>query len=365
VQLVASAAKSRSMAGAEEYRSGVTETRDRLSRPLRDLRISVTDRCNLRCSYCMPSEVFGAAFTFMSPEEMLSFAEITRICRIFADEGVGRIRLTGGEPLLRRGLERLVAMLSQIEGIEEIALTTNGTLLAAKAQTLRDAGLTRVTVSLDALDAGVLRSLSHRTFPLARVLAGIDRAAEAGLGPVKINMVVRRGINDHCVLEMADHFRHRGEVLRFIEYMDVGDTNGWLLAEVVPAAEVRASIETRWPLQKLEPDRPGEVASRWRYRDGAGEIGFIHAVSEPFCTGCTRARLSAEGKLYTCLFATSGEDLRAPLRSGAGDGELAQRIRAVWMARSDRYSAERALQRRPPGQSGPTARKIEMSYIGG
>jgi GTP 3',8-cyclase len=343
----------------------VSETRDRLSRPLRDLRISVTDRCNLRCSYCMPSEVFGAGFTFMSQEELLSFAEISRLCRIFAEEGVTRIRLTGGEPLLRGGLERLVAMLSQIEGIEEIALTTNGTLLAAKAQTLRDAGLTRVTVSLDALQPDVLRALSHRTFPLARVLAGIDRAAEVGLGPVKINMVVRRGINDHCVLEMAEHFRHREEVLRFIEYMDVGDTNGWRPTEVVPAAEVRCSIESRWPLQPLERVRAADVASRWRYRDGAGEIGFIHSVSEPFCTGCTRARLSAEGKLYTCLFATGGDDLRAPLRSGAGDGELAQRIRAVWTARSDRYSAERALRQRPPDLSEPTAPKIEMSYIGG
>jgi GTP 3',8-cyclase len=343
----------------------VSETRDRLSRPLQDLRVSVTDRCNLRCSYCMPSEVFGAGFTFIPPGELLSFAEITRICRIFADEGVKRVRLTGGEPLLRRELEHLVAMLSEIEGIEEIALTTNGTSLAAKAQTLREAGLTRVTVSLDALQADVLRSLSQREFPLARVLAGIDRAGEVGLGPVKVNMVVRRGINDHCVLEMAEHFRHRGEVLRFIEYMDVGDTNGWQLAEVVPAAEIRRSIESRWPLEALEPARPGEVASRWRYRDGAGEIGFIHSVSEPFCTGCTRARLSAEGKLYTCLFATSGEDLRAPLRSGAGDDELARRIREVWTVREDRYSAERALPRRPRGRGAPAAPKIEMSYIGG
>jgi cyclic pyranopterin phosphate synthase len=301
----------------------------------------------------------------MSGEELLSFTEITRICRIFADEGVERIRLTGGEPLLRPEIERLVAMLSEIEGIEEIALTTNGTLLGAKAQTLHDAGLNRVTVSLDALQANVLRSLTHRTFPLARVLAGIDQAAKAGLGPVKINMVVRRGINDHCVLEMAEHFRHRGEVLRFIEYMDVGDTNGWQLAEVVPAAEIRRSIESRWALEPLEPVRPGEVASRWRYRDGAGEIGFIHAVSEPFCAGCTRARLSAEGKLYTCLFATSGEDLRAPLRSGAGDAELGRRIRAVWTSRTDRYSAERALRRRQSDPRGPTPRKIEMSYIGG
>jgi GTP 3',8-cyclase len=343
----------------------VTETRDRLSRPLRDLRISVTDRCNLRCSYCMPSEVFGADFTFMSHEQLLSFAEITRVSRIFANEGVRRIRLTGGEPLLRRGIECLVAMLAGLDGIEDVALTTNGTLLASQARRLRRAGLARVTVSLDALQPGVLRTISHRPFPLGRVLAGVDEAAAAGLGPVKINMVVRRGINDHCVLEMAEHFRHRAEILRFIEYMDVGDSNGWRLADVVPAAEIRDAIESRWPLERLAPNHAGEVATRWRYRDGAGEIGFIHAVSEPFCTGCTRARLSAEGKLYTCLFATSGEDLRAPLRSGAGDAELAERIRTVWTARGDRYSAERASRHPPSDRSASTAHKIEMSYIGG
>jgi len=342
---------------------GVTETLDRLSRPMRDLRVSVTDRCNLRCSYCMPSETFGPDFTFMARSELLSFEEIVRLCRIFAAQGVHKIRLTGGEPLLRRELERLVAMLVQIDGIDEIALTTNGTLLEARAQALCEAGLGRVTVSLDALDEGVLRSLSARAFPLERVLAGIDAAADAGLEPVKINMVVRRGVNDHCVVQMAEHFRHRREILRFIEYMDVGHSNDWRLAEVVAASEIRQEIHDSWPLEPLAPGRPGEVATRWRYRDGAGEIGFIHSVSQPFCSSCTRARLSAEGKLYTCLFASSGEDLRAPLRAGAGDLELAARIREVWSARSDRYSAER-LRRADPSSSAAEP-KIEMSYIGG
>ncbi len=342
----------------------MAETLDRLSRPLRDLRVSVTDRCNLRCSYCMPSEVFGRDFAFMARSELLSFEEIARACRVFAEHGVQKIRLTGGEPLLRRELERLVAMLAQIDGIEDIALTTNGTMLAAKARALREAGLGRVTVSLDALDGGVLDSMSGRAFPLARVLAGIDAAAEAGLSPVKINMVVRRGVNDHCVLEMAEHFRAREEIVRFIEYMDVGNTNGWRHEQVVPVAEVRGVIDRQWPLQALEPSRPGEVATRWRYRDGAGEIGFINSVSQPFCASCNRARLSAEGRLYTCLFATRGEDLRALLRSGAEDPELALRIREVWGARADRYSAERAV-RSASGGAGAQAPKIEMSYIGG
>jgi GTP 3',8-cyclase len=345
----------------------MVEQRDLLSRPLRDLRVSVTDRCNLRCSYCMPSEVFGAGFAFLPRAQLLSFEEIARLCRIFAEQGVKRIRLTGGEPLLRRNLEQLVALLAAIDGIEEIALTTNGTMLAAKARALGEAGLTRVTVSLDALRESVLRSISDRDFPLARVLAGIDAAANAGLHPLKINMVVRRGVNDHCVLEMAEHFRHRGEILRFIEYMDVGHTNEWQSTEVVPAAEIRREIESRWQLQALPATHSGEVASRWRYVDGAGEVGFIHAVSEPFCTGCTRARLSADGKLYTCLFASTGEDLRAPLRSGQSDQELARRIREVWSLRSDRYSAERALlqRSRSESRSARAAEKIEMSYIGG
>jgi cyclic pyranopterin phosphate synthase len=332
-------------------------TLDRLSRPLRDLRVSVTDRCNLRCPYCLPREAFGSGFAFMPSSELLSFEEITRACRVFARLGVSKLRLTGGEPLLRRELERLVEMLVGVEGIEEIALTTNGTLLSAKARTLAEAGLRRVTVSLDALDQDVFESMSDTRVPLTRVLEGIDAAGAAGLTPVKVNMVVKRGVNDHCVLPMAEHFRGRSETLRFIEYMDVGNSNRWRLDEVVPAAEIVATIAERWPLQTVLPERPGEVATRYRYLDGAGEIGVIHSVSEPFCNSCTRARMSAEGKLYTCLFATEGVDLRAMLRAGTGDRELEARLRATWGARSDRYSAERAHR--------TAAKKIEMSYIGG
>jgi cyclic pyranopterin phosphate synthase len=281
---------------------------------------------------------------------------------VFASLGVEKIRLTGGEPLLRREIEVLVAMIAEIDGIKEVALTTNGTLLAGKAQALRDAGLSRVTVSLDALDEEVFRSMSDTRIPLARVLAGIDAALDAGLSPVKINMVVRRGINDHCVLEMAERFRGRPEILRFIEYMDVGTTNGWHLEEVVSAGELRDAIGERWPLEPIVPDRLGDVATRYRYRDGAGEIGFIHSVSAPFCASCTRARLSAEGRLHTCLFATRGHDLRALVRGGATDSELRREIALIWAARSDRYSADRAEQtaERPSAE-----KKIEMSYIGG
>jgi cyclic pyranopterin phosphate synthase len=334
---------------------------DRLSRPLRDLRISVTDRCNLRCPYCMPREVFGRDHAFLPRSELLSFEEIARLARQFAELGVEKVRLTGGEPLLRRDLERLVAMIAGIPGIEDIALTTNGMLLAAKAQTLRDAGLSRVTVSLDALDERVFHSMSDTRLPLARVLAGIDAALAADLQPVKINMVVRRGVNDHCVLAMAEHFRDRSETLRFIEYMDVGTTNGWRLAEVVPAAELRDAIDARWPLEAVVPDRLGEVATRYRYRDGAGEVGFIHSVSAPFCASCTRARLSAEGRLHTCLFATDGHDLRELLRGGATDADLRREIALIWTARGDRYSADRAERSTRPG----SVKKIEMSYIGG
>jgi cyclic pyranopterin phosphate synthase len=335
---------------------------DRLSRPLRDLRISVTDRCNLRCPYCMPREVFGRDHAFLPRSELLSFEEIARLARQFAELGVDKVRLTGGEPLLRRDLERLVAMIADVPGIVDLALTTNGMLLAAKAQTLRDAGLSRVTVSLDALDEQVFHSMSDTRLPLARVLAGIDAALEADLQPVKINMVVRRGVNDHCVLAMAEHFRGRPETLRFIEYMDVGTTNGWRLAEVVPAAELRDAIDARWPLEAIVPDRLGEVATRYRYRDGAGQVGFIHSVSAPFCASCTRARLSAEGRLHTCLFATHGHDLRALLRGGASDAELNREIALIWTARRDRYSAERAERTTPRRAAKP---RIEMSYIGG
>jgi cyclic pyranopterin phosphate synthase len=339
---------------------------DQLGRPLRDLRISVTDRCNLRCSYCMPREVFGPGFAFLERRELLSFEEITRLARVLTAEGVVKIRLTGGEPLLRRGLERLVEMLAGIEGIADIALTTNGLLLAAKARALSDAGLNRVTVSLDALDRHTLSSMSDAPVSPERILEGIDAAAHAGLQPVKVNMVVRRGLNEHCVPAMAERFRRSGHVLRFIEYMDVGSSNGWRAQEVVPASEILAVIDERWPLRELPPVGEGEVASRYRYRDGAGEIGLVHSISKPFCGSCTRLRLSADGKLYTCLFATEGHDVRALLRGGAEDAELDQRLRELWSARADRYSAERAegARRRPAaGTSG--MRRIEMSYIGG
>jgi GTP 3',8-cyclase len=338
--------------------------RDQLGRPLRDLRISVTDRCNLRCPYCMPREVFGPGFAFLERSELLTFEEITIVARALADRGVGKVRLTGGEPLLRRKLERLVEMLAGIDGIDEVALTTNGLLLGARAQALRDAGLTRVTVSLDALDRETLTRMSGAPIAPERVLAAIDAAARAGLHPVKVNMVVRR-FNVDRVVAMAEHFRHSGHILRFIEYMDVGSSNGWRPGEVVPAGEVLERLRQRWSLEELAPTREGEVASRYRYRDGAGEIGVIHSVSKPFCGGCTRARLSADGKLYTCLFATAGHDLRALLRDGAGEQELARRLEGIWGARSDRYSAERSerARRRSPAATGPA--RIEMSYIGG
>ncbi len=333
---------------------------DRLDRPLRDLRVSVTDRCNLRCRYCMPREVFGADFAFLARAELLSFEEIARVVRAAVACGVRKVRLTGGEPLLRRDLERLVATLAAIDGLEDLALTTNGLLLARRARALRDAGLRRVTVSLDTLADEPLQRLADAPISAQQVLAGIAAASAAGLAPVKVNMVVRRGYNEDRVLEMAAHFRHRPEVLRFIEYMDVGASNGWRREDVVTAAEIRRAIEARWPLEPLAPLAPGEVATRLRYRDGAGEIGLVHSVSAPFCGSCTRARLSADGKLFTCLFARGGHDLRARLRAGAGDGELARELERIWGARRDRYSAERVGGAPPaPGE------RVEMSYIGG
>lgn len=331
---------------------------DRSSRPLRDLRISVTDRCNFRCTYCMPKEIFGRDYAFLPRGELLSFEEITRVAHAFAEHGVTKVRLTGGEPLLRRDLARLVAMLAGIPGITDVALTTNGTALAAKARSLRDAGLSRVTVSLDALDDDTFAAMNDVSFPVARVLDGIAAAARAGLSPVKVNMVVKRGVNDRAIIGMAEHFRHSGHILRFIEYMDVGTTNGWRLDDVVPAAEIRQTINSSWPLEPVPANYPGEVASRYRYRDGAGEIGLIASVTQPFCVGCSRARLSAEGKLHTCLFASHGHDLRAILRSGATDHELSDRLRSIWTARADRYSDARTAHT-------PHTQKIEMSYIGG
>ncbi len=331
--------------------------RDRLGRAMRDLRISVTDRCNFRCRYCMPREVFGAGFAFLPRNEILSFEEIARVARIFAAQGVRKLRLTGGEPLLRHDLPSLIAMLARIPDID-IALTTNGSLLAEQAQALADAGLKRVTVSLDSLDDGVFRAMNDADFPVARVLEGIDAAAAAGLHPVKINAVVRRGVNDHTVVDLARHFRGTGHIIRFIEYMDVGHSNGWRLDDVVPGAEIVRMIGAEMPLEAADANYHGEVARRWRYADGGGEAGVITSVTQPFCGDCTRARISAEGKLYTCLFATEGTDLRALLRDGSDDAAIAAAITTVWHTREDRYSELRSA-------ATDDLPKIEMSYIGG
>jgi GTP 3',8-cyclase len=331
-------------------------TIDTLGRPLRDLRISVTDRCNFRCVYCMPKEVFGRDYRFMDRKELLSFEELERVARAFVQHGVEKIRITGGEPLLRRDLERLIAALAGIDGLD-LTLTTNGALLPQKARALADAGLRRVTVSLDSLDEATFQAMNDVAFPVARVLAGIDAAAEAGL-PVKVNAVVKRGLNEDAVLELARRFRGTGHVVRFIEYMDVGHTNGWRLDDVVPAAEIVAAIDEVFPLEPVEAAYHGEVARRWRYLDGQGEIGVIASVTQPFCGDCTRVRLSAEGKLYTCLFATRGHDLRALLRSGASDEELDVAIARVWSRRSDRYSEIRS-------ERTADLPRVEMSYIGG
>jgi len=332
-------------------------TRDTLDRPLRDLRISVTDRCNFRCVYCMPKEIYGRDFRFLERAELLTFEEIARLAEIFAGLGVRKIRLTGGEPLIRRELERLVGMLAAIPDLD-LTLTTNGSLLAPKASALREAGLERVTVSLDSLDDEVFRAMNDVDFPVERVLAGIEAAAAAGLSPVKVNVVLKRGVNEDGMLDLVRYFRGSGHVLRFIEYMDVGHTNGWRLDEVVPAAEILERIGAEFPLEEVAPEYPGEVATRYRFRDGAGEIGVIASVTRPFCGDCTRARLSADGRLYTCLFAVSGHDLREPLRSGASDEELRERVEAVWTARADRYSELRSA-------ATPDGSKVEMSYIGG
>jgi cyclic pyranopterin phosphate synthase len=330
---------------------------DTLGRPLRDLRISVTDRCNFRCVYCMPKEVFGRGYRFMDRKELLTFEEIERVARVFVGHGVRKLRLTGGEPLLRRELERLVERLAGIDDGLDVTLTTNGALLAAKAQSLADAGLTRITVSLDSLDDDVFKAMNDVDIPVERVLAGIDAAAAAGLR-VKVNTVVRRGLNEESILELARFFKGSGHTLRFIEYMDVGATNGWRLDDVVPAEEILRTIDAELPLEPVEPAYRGEVARRWRYRDGGGEVGVIASVSQPFCGDCTRARISAEGRLYTCLFAVRGHDLRALVRSGADDAALAAEIERVWSARTDRYS-----ERRSESTSG--LKKVEMSYIGG
>ncbi|MBV8221871.1 MAG: GTP 3',8-cyclase MoaA [Candidatus Eremiobacteraeota bacterium] len=333
----------------------VSDTR---SRPLRDLRISVTDRCNFRCTYCMPKEVFGRDFHFLPARELLTFEEIERLARVFARLGVEKLRVTGGEPLLRRDLPTLISMLSAIPGIRDITLTTNGVLLPKLAPALKSAGLQRVTVSLDSLDDAVFRAMNDVDMPVARVLEGIDAAAEAGLGPIKINVVVKRGVNDAGLVDVAGHFRGSRHIVRFIEYMDVGTTNGWRLDDVVPAAEIVRAIDAVFPLEALAPNYRGEVADRYRYKDGSGEIGVIASVTQPFCGDCSRARLSSEGLLYTCLFAANGRDLRALLRAGAGDDELASFIEGAWHVRDDRYSELRARET-------SHLPKVEMSHIGG
>ncbi|MBS1219620.1 MAG: 3,8-cyclase MoaA [Proteobacteria bacterium] len=332
-------------------------SRDRRGRPLRDLRISVTDRCNFRCVYCMPKEKFGSDYQFLERSALLSFEEIVRLARVFRHHGIEKIRITGGEPLVRRNIEQLIRMLAAIPGFD-LTLTTNGSLLAKKAAVLRAAGLQRITVSLDSLDDAVFKAMNDVDFPVSRVLEGIDAAAAAGFSPIKINMVVKRGLNEDSIVPMARCFRERGHILRFIEYMDVGATNGWRMDDVVSAREIVERISRAMPLEPAAPNYTGEVAARWRYRDGSGEIGVIASVTQAFCRDCTRARISTEGQLYTCLFATTGHDLRALLRSGASDDDLRAAICNVWARREDRYSEIRGAHTAP-------LQKIEMSYIGG
>jgi cyclic pyranopterin phosphate synthase len=354
----------RSPAGANEFLRAAAQgpehagpIADAHGRGLSDLRISVTDRCNFRCVYCMPKDVFGSDYQYLPHADLLSFEEIARVAKVFVGLGVRKIRLTGGEPLLRRNLERLVEMLARLGDID-LTLTTNGTLLVKKAQSLRDAGLTRVTVSLDSLDDATFRAMNDVDFPVAGVLAGIDAAAAAGLSPLKINMVVKAGMNEDSIVPMARRFKGTGHIVRFIEYMDVGATNGWRMDDVVPAAEIVRLIAAELPLAPVDPNYNGEVAQRWRYLDGSGEIGVIASVTEAFCQDCTRGRLSTEGKLYTCLFATQGHDLRDLLRGGFSDAQIGNAIAAIWGRRADRYSELRtAATARAP--------KVEMSYIGG
>ncbi len=331
---------------------------DRLGRPMHDLRISVTDRCNFRCIYCMPREVFGAGFKFLPRADLLTFEEVARVARAFVANGVTKIRLTGGEPLLRRDLPRLVELLADIDGLDDLAMTTNGALLASHARSLADAGLGRVTVSLDSLDDEVFGRLNDVGMSVARVVEGIEAAEAAGLGPIKIDTVVRRGINDGSIVPLAHEARRRGWIIRFIEYMDVGHTNGWRMEDVVPASEILEVIDRELPLEPLEPTYQGEVASRYRYRDGSGEMGVIASVTRPFCATCTRARLSAEGQLYLCLFGVRAHDLKGPLRAGAGDDALEVIIQGAWGRRTDRYSEIRSAATRD-------LPRVEMSHIGG
>ncbi len=337
--------------------SATPATRDSLGRPLRDLRISITDRCNFRCTYCMPKEVFGKDYQFLERSALLSFEEITRLARAFTKHGVEKIRLTGGEPLIRRHIEQLIGMLAEIPGLD-LTLTTNGSSLAKKAHALKAAGLQRITVSLDSLDDAVFMAMNDVDFPVAKVLEGIDAAAAAGLTPIKINMVVKRGVNEHSIVPMARYFKQQGHILRFIEFMDVGHTNGWRMDDVVTARQIVDMISKEMPLEPANPNYTGEVAERWRYKDGSGEIGVIASVTQAFCRDCTRARISTEGKLYTCLFATAGHDLRALMRNGASDDDLDTFIKGIWTRRADRYSEIRS-------DKTVKLEKIEMSYIGG
>ncbi|WP_332775900.1 GTP 3',8-cyclase MoaA [Polaromonas sp.] len=343
---------------------------DTRARPLRDLRISVTDRCNFRCSYCMPREVFDKDYAFLPQSSLLSFEEITRLAKIFVAHGVEKIRLTGGEPLLRKHLEVLIEMLARLQTPAgkplDITLTTNASLLAKKAQSLKDAGLQRVTVSLDGLDDATFRRMNDVDFPVAEVLKGIEAARRVGLAPLKVNMVVKRGTNDAEIIPMAKHFRNSGVVLRFIEYMDVGVTNGWRMDEVLPSAQVIERIQAEFPLAAIDPNYTGETAERWRYVDGGGEIGVISSVTQAFCSDCNRARLSTEGKLFLCLFASQGHDLRALLRNNYSDAQIAAAVAHIWQARTDRYSELRAAQPADTDSSTPPGHKrVEMSYIGG
>ena len=323
------------------------------------MRVSVTDRCNFRCPYCMPAQVYGERYQFLPKSEILSFEEIARVVRLFVGLGVNKVRLTGGEPLVRQGLEKLIGMLAGISGVEDLTLTTNGYLLARQAASLKEAGLQRITVSLDSLDEDVFKRMNGLGLSVAPVLEGIEAAARVGLHPIKINAVVQRGVNDHTILDLARRFKGTGRVVRFIEYMDVGNLNGWRAEEVVPASEIFDIINREFPIEPADPNYRGEVARRFRYLDGEGEIGIISSVSQPFCADCTRARLSTEGKVYTCLFAGVGKDLRGPIRSGATDAELTEIIAGTWARRRDRYSEERFE------LAGSPRRKIEMYQIGG
>lgn len=341
----------------------MTMITDTLSRPLRDLRISVTDRCNFRCVYCMPREIFGPGYAFVPRKDLLTLEEIARIATVFARIGMRKVRITGGEPLIRRNLEHLVEMINAIDGVEDISLTTNGSMLTARrAADLKKAGLRRLTVSLDALDDETFKKINDVDYPAARVLDGIENARTAGFSDIKVNAVIRKGLNEHAVMDLVKHFRGSGCIVRFIEYMDVGETNGWNLDDVIPAERLVDQINAQFPLELINPNYRGEVAKRWRYRDGGGEIGFITSVTQSFCGECSRARLSAVGEVYTCLFASQGHDLRELLRSGADDEALLSRVTQIWTGRDDRYSELRGLNVPLPASG---RGKVEMSHIGG